>query len=353
MQGPLCVTIAVTSLGLGAACVTPGGSSDSNSPFDVTPIVLDLGNPGEVGPDQQRFLPGVEALRDSVDSGENDDARRILARLRARGPGEQVSDLLDAFERILDGRDLADRIDVRLLAQEVDGSPGDYLVSVRLVSTDPQPVAVRPAAVRLRVAFTSVDPLGAAQRSLRFVNVDADLNLDLEQDQAREVELVEVTLPTPSGMLALDAQFRLEFLATELQQDGRSLPASNMSAPELTLVRLVGYISSDSISPQELARYVDASKIRRPALMERAVRVVPSRRDEALDLLAPMIARMSMPGVQELTPALRWLTGVSSPGGDPEAWHRWMAARTAGQQSGASRDPATVAGRGLDLPRSR
>jgi len=352
MNGPLCVTLAVTSLALAAACVTPSGPS--NSPLTTGRVIIQAApGDGTVAEDQMRYLPAVEALRDAVEARQDLEARRILARLRAMSPGPEVQALMAAFERILDGRSLSKKIDMRLVAREHSETPGDYRLLVELTSRDPDPISMRPAGARLRVGYTSVDPMGSAQTAIQYVSVDGLNRIELEQDETQVLELVDVSPPQPTGMLALEGDFRLEFLATELIHEGRSLPANEMPGPATTIVRLAGYIPNGTIEPSELFRYIEAGDVHIPALMERTVRILPERRDETLDLLDPLIAKLANPDLKELVPALRWLTGASSPGGDPDAWRRWMAhrgSRGAGASAGADGD---LAERGLDLPRPR
>lgn len=352
MNGPLCITLVAASLVLAAACVAPSGPSAS--PLDAGRVVIQAapGN-GEVAPDQVRFLPGVEALRDAVEAREDAEARRILARLSAMAPGPEVQALMDAFERILDGRALAARIESSMSARESADTPGEYRLVLALTSRDPDPIDMRPAGIRLRVAYTSVDPLGSAQSAIQYVSVDGLDRILLEQDETVELELVDVSPPQPAGMLALEGDFRLEFLATELRHEGRSLPANDMPGPETTIVRLAGYIPNGSIEPSELLRYVESGEVHVPALMERTVRILPARRAEALELLTPLIAKLATPDLKELVPALRWLTGAASPGGDPEAWRAWIARRSALDESGQPRKTTDLAERGLDLPRPR
>ncbi|MCA8981812.1 MAG: hypothetical protein H6831_06865 [Planctomycetes bacterium] len=352
MNGPLRVTLALACTLQAAACVAPGGPSAS--PLQTGRVVIQAGPAdGEVAPDQQRFLPGVEALRDAVEARQDAEARRILARLRAMSPGPEVQGLMDAFERILDGRALAQRIETSLIAREHPETPGDYRLVLRLESREPEPIRMHPAGARLRVAYTSVDPLGSAQSAVQYKSVDGLDVIELEQDVPVEIELVDVTPPEPAGMLALEGDFRLEFLATELRHQGRSLPANEMPGPETTVVRLAGYIPNGTIEPAELLRYVEAGDVHTPALMERTVRILPARRAETLELLEPLVAKLATPDLAELVPALRWLTGVVSPGGDPEAWRRWMAHRATTGEADGSGDGGDLAGRGLDLPRAR
>lgn len=346
MQGPSRIASAAAGFVLAVGCASQGGPGPSDDFAVPGPIVLSSGDGGPVRDEELRFVPAVDALRASVEAGRDQEARRILGRIRAMGPTERVEGLLDAFERILDGRALAERIAGTLEARELEGRRGVYRLSLELESSAGEPIVIVPAGVRLRVVYTSVDPLGSAQRAVQYASVDRIERFALDPGDPRRWDLVELEPPRPAGMLALDARFELEFLLPQIEHEGRSLPASTLVGPTANVVRLAGYLPTGPIDPTELERYVAEGDVRVPALMERTVRIPPALRDQALERLGPLVARLSSPDLEELVPALRWLTGATSPGGDPEAWRRWMAARGRGAATADASD------RGLDLPRS-
>ena len=70
----------------------------------------------------------------------------------------------------------------------------------------------------------------------------------------------------------------------------------------------------------------------------------PARREEALDLLTPVLLRRSRLELAPLVPTLRWLSGQRELGADSEAWWRWLEQRRDGK-----RDVPDQGG-GLDLP---
>ncbi len=110
------------------------------------------------------------------------------------------------------------------------------------------------------------------------------------------------------------------------------------------VVRLAAFLPTTTVAPEELVDYIETGEVHLLPLMERAVRIAPSSRDEAVDLLAPLVAGLAEPEAREIVPALRWLTDIAEPGGDPTAWKAWFARR------GAKTTPS----RGLlDLPSSK
>jgi hypothetical protein len=120
----------------------------------------------------------------------------------------------------------------------------------------------------------------------------------------------------------------LEILPGEFRtDDDRFLPAQHIPIEQLELVRLGSYLPTAPVEPQELKAYVETGRMFVPALMERAVRIPPERREEALDLLSPLVERMNVMDLEALVPALRWLARTSRPAGDPDAWRQWMSNR--------------------------
>ncbi len=347
MTGPFRVTLLLAGILSATGCVT----QDGPTPLEGAQRVVLADGSGLSEDDRARFLPALDALSASVAAGEDDEARRILRRLEAMSPPVEVLELLDAFERILDGRAVVERLETALIAQEVAERPGDYRVLLAITANEPEDVVFAPAGARLVVTYTSVDPVGSEQRAAQHTTIDGVADLRLAPGETSTLPLIEVTAPAPTGMLALDATFRLEFLAGEVRTGGRALPVNEFPAPEVSVVRLAGYLPTGALPPEELVRYVDAGDVRPPALLERAVRIPPELREDALDALEPLVARLPLPELSELVPALRWLSGTSAPGGDPEAWRAWMARRaSAGDASTSSAGPGPGS---LDLPSTR
>ena len=100
-------------------------------------------------------------------------------------------------------------------------------------------------------------------------------------------------------------------------------------------------MGGSSSEPAELARYASGATPWLPALLERAVRVAPERRGEALDLLAPLVETSTPAQIERLAPALRWLSGASDPEAGHLGWKSWFRDR--------ARPPEPESGSGLDI----
>jgi len=277
----------------------------------------------------EEFAPALEAIRIAIEAGDDVVARRALQYLFARQPEGRTLELALAFERILDGRLRCEWLDLDLEATELpDVGPAQYSLELLVTNTGPLPLVLRSGGARLVVHQYAVDPNGSDQRGSRRDAVPFPEQLELASGQTLRLEVARLALEPPPAVLAFASTLRLEVMPGEfVEPDGRYLPAQEVEEPTLEIVRLAGYLSAQAVEPQALADYVAEGRLFVPALLERAVRIPPERRGEALDLLTPLIDRLDIVELELLVPALRWLAGTGTPGGSPETWRGWMKAR--------------------------
>lgn len=294
----------------------------------------------------QEFLPALEALEQAVRDGDEVVARSILEHLYARHPEGRALELARSFERILDGRALVRDLDLRLEGKESAEAAGQYTVTLVASHHREEELRLRAGAARLRETLYGVQPDGAEQRESTSRALDELGDLRLPAGEETRVALAELYLPSPPGTLAQRARLELELFVGELEVDERVLPAQQVPVAPAECVRLASFLPATAVEPSELLRYVLDERVRRPALMERAVRIAPARRAEALDLVAGRLDELSVVTLGELVPALRWLSGTDGPGGDPEEWHDWLAARAkrraAAAESGGRSGPLSI-----------
>lgn len=275
-------------------------------------------------------LPALEALERAVQDGHEAAARAILQRLYAREPKGRALAIAQSYERILDGRMLARDLRLALVAEEDPTRAGRYRLA--LLASQPREfeLCVRPGAARLCQEFCAVDPDGSERRGASSRALDGLAELRLPPGVEARSELAEVDLELPRGGLAARLELVLELLPGEIVVEGRSLPAQELRVAPLELVRTASFLPEPRVEPAELERYACSGRVRVEALMERAVRIAPERRDEALDLFARRAAELSSVTLEEIAPALRWLSGDRRCGRDAQAWRRWLGARAAG-----------------------
>lgn len=319
-----------------AAAPGPGGPGSG-------PVVLGAGQAGgEELPAQvpEELVPAFEAVRTALEEGEDLVARRALERLLPRVPEGPPRELALAYERVLDGRERCGWIERELVATEApELGPARYRLELVLTNRGPAPLRLETAGARLVVRQVAVDEAGFDRRGSLRNGVELPGRLELAPDEPWRREVAALDLEPPAGVLAFSSVLRLALLPGEFAEpDGRYLPAQDLETPPVELVRLAGFLPSDPVPPEELARYVERGRLSTPALLERTVRILPARRDEALDLLTPLVPRLPRVEQELLVPALRWLAGTPRPGGSPESWLRWLESRAAARARGEEPD---------------
>ena len=313
----------------GAGCAAPDAASGSASP------------PSLRGP-EARYLPLFEALRETTNAHEDATARRIALNLRARiaadrargitSGTEEALVLLKSFETVLRGRALVDSLEVELVARPLGGRPlgGRNVVELvlRLRSAEGEPFVLRPGAPVLRTVRVSRAPDGREGRVTRRTSVSGCERLELAGEEWREIALGPMATTIPRAAMATQTRWTLELGFGEARQGGRSYPAADLASVSLERVDLAAFLPNAAIEPAELARFAAREEFALAPLLERTVRIVPERRGEALDLLAPLVERMTAEELERLVPVLRWLSGVATPVRDPLAWREWIRRRT-------------------------
>lgn len=275
------------------------------------------------------FVPALDAIRLALETGDQLNARRSLALLLMRQPTGRTLELARGFERIIDGRQRISWLELELQAIENPEKSGEVRLELAISQVGPEDLRLRPGGARLRVAQYAVDPDGRERRGTRRDGVPFPEEMLLERgaDPLR-FEVAQVQLEAPADLLALSYDFTLEILPGEfVASDGRYLPVQNIPPPEIELVRLAKVLPTSSVPPEELVSYVQRGRIFVPALLERAVRIAPAERERALDLLTPVALDLNNVEFELLIPALRWLARTVRPGGDPDAWRRWLEER--------------------------
>jgi hypothetical protein len=334
----LCATPAALSL-----VATSCRSTDGQSPVDtVVP-------PGD-GPSAEAFL--LNSLGRTVEAREDDVARRLLVRLRAMRPSDQVVKIADAYERILDGRALVATLDlslaVRAEAEDVPGAErGARAWRVVLVAQTgaERPLDLNTGPATLEVERTTVDGAGRERVDRQTRSFAMVSELALPAQGVREVELDRVEEAFPPGALAQRWRWRLKMRAGEIEDAGRSYPAMRVRVTPVETSRIAPGLRRQTVTPEELAAEMAGGRLELQAALELAVCVRSEERQNALDAISEVVEDLPLPAVARLAPALRWLAPDADAGGDPVAWKAWLRRRPS--QGGPSRGGDS----GLVLPR--
>ena len=286
-----------------------------------------------------RFRPLLVALKDATEAHEDDSARGIARNLRRRIEAERraadgdpsatddVLEFLEAFERILQGRLLVDSLDLELFLRS-DEATQHTRVLLRARTSRATQVELRPGPALLRTHRILLLPDGRETRTVLTQGVGNLASLSLDSDGWLEVPLASFSSTIPGNALAARTSWSLGFRSGEILEEGVSSPAMNVPVLPVERVDLAYFLPTAPIEPMELASYVQRADVSLPPILERTVRVLPERREEALNLIAPLVEGWTAEQIERVVPSLRWLSRVDFPGRDPLLWREWLRNRT-------------------------
>jgi hypothetical protein len=272
----------------------------------------------------ESLQPAFSALKAALDEGSDDVARMILARLRPRCQDELSLHIVQGYERILAGRSLRDATKAALLIVEVEDG---FDVNLSLQQRVYPLVELAPGYVRVEWTAWSIDTLGrqSAQVDGRILRVPVAWQIPAG-------ETLSVVLGTDSprigeGALAVRVEWKISLGAGSAFVGGERFPLQDLQVEDGVVVRLSKDLPTGPVEPAELFRYASSEAVNRPALLERAVRILPLRYEETLDLLAEGEAEFSPAAMRDLVPVMAWLTGSSGISATGEEWRGWLQKR--------------------------
>lgn len=293
------------------------------------------------------FEEALRALRVAVEERDDDLARSILDRVLAREPTGATLRQAEAFDRILGGRALARDLDLRL---ESVVHAGGTRVDVVLRASHPlaEELVLRCGGGRLSMHQLAVDERGRQQTVAETLALDTLRELRIPPGEGSSLVLGRFPLEV-GGALAVRIHWSLRLGSGEFVLGRRRYPAMLLGAEPCEAVRLAAFLPEAPVGPEVLAEYLDAGRFATAPMLERAVRIEPERREEALDLLTPVLQRMDRIDLERAVPALRWLSG--HPGGlrDPSEWEGWLEERARRRAPTPPPDPLDLPS-ALDLP---
>ena len=335
-----------------------------------------------------RYAPTLSALGQAVSEEDNELARGILRNLRGRIeaeralwrrrasspesvstaelgsiPGGRALELLDAYERILDGRACWQAARLELRAKRVAES---RTVELELwVESDwPTALEFRPGPATLGMQTSTVAADGRQAHHTSSTGITSIEHFHVEPGSATVIPLGRYEVLVPERTLATRDRWTLGLRSGEVIDRERLLPVGPLAATPCHWVERAAFLPSSPIRPAELLEYVETHRgsavpavssaeleaydrelLRYTApLMECVVRIEEADREEAIQLLRAEITRATDAEVARLQPALRWLMQTSRPGSDPEHLRRW-----AREPEGEPESPAGEY-EGLDMP---
>ena len=290
----------------------------------------------------ESLQPAFAELKAALDEGSDDIARMILARLRPRCQDELSLHVIDGYERILAGRSLRDSMDAALLVVEVEDG---FDVSLSLQQQGHPLVELAPGYVRVEWAAWSIDTLGrqSTQVGGRIVRVPS--SWQLHAGEALSVSLGEDSPRMGEAALAVRVEWKISLGAGSASVGAERFPFQGLQVQDFVLVRLSKDLPTGPVEPAELFRYALSDSVSRPALLERAVRILPLRYEEALDLFAEMEPKFSPAAMRAMVPAMAWLTGSTGIPATGEEWRAWLQNRLVVKEQSGNLDLPDDTGR--------
>lgn len=296
----------------------------------------------ELEPFEAAFAELSSALR----AGDDELARSILAYASARGPRGAALEIAERFARRLEARARVARLELTL--EEAPSGAADG-IKVELVARNlgEERAELRSPGAALDHRIVGLTPDGVEQRRGQRLFVDALDRLVLRAGEERRISLGSFPAPM-AGYIALRGEWRLSAATGLVRIDGLELQADELRIAPLESTRLDPRLPAAPIEPRNLVEYVRRGAPSMPSFLERAVRIAPERRAEALDLLAPALLERPQLELARAAPVLRWLSGESVGDGfgeDAQRWRAWLIERGAPAET----SPATE----LELPAER
>lgn len=287
-----------------------------------------------------RYEPSFLAVQAALDDRDTASAEAVLVRLRSQLERESVSgtgevarearaavQLADGFDRIIAGRKRLEALEMELeLLPEGEGSgggAGNHTLHLLVTNRWDAELKLVPGPANLILARTQVDQAGRQAGVTRSLTLDP-IRVSVPPGATERVELGTFASRVSGDALAERLTFRLEVRSGELEEDGSSFPAQRYGVEPLEYVGLAPFLPNGALEPAELAGYLQRPEPASAPIMERAIRILPNRRMEALELLEPLVQRATEQEFQRMAPALQWLAPEGPGVSGREPWLRWL-----------------------------
>lgn len=303
------------------------------------------------------YQASFEAVKSALDTDETAVARRALQRLQvrleadlastptmqaARERGDSLSALVlagdlpsrrgvqaaiqiaDGFERVIDGRARTEALDLGL---ELTRRDGEELVDVALVARSawPAPLTLRPGPGLLHVRRTSIEPrtgdIAAAESDLPLEDL---VVLEVPPGGEARTTVATIEIAVPVGAIATRLSASLSFNGGLVVEAGERYPARDRLVPRASRTDFPGWVPLGYVDPLLLGQLARRGDAPLAMVLEHAVRIAPTRVEDALDQLGLAAEVLPPDGVRVLVPALRWLVGDMSIGLDEREWRAWL-----------------------------
>ncbi|QDV07568.1 hypothetical protein Poly30_30940 [Planctomycetes bacterium Poly30] len=279
---------------------------------------------------QQRLAVDRATAPTLAEARQRDDdiaARTLGGELPSAENVQAALKMAEGFERVIEGRLRMAAIEMEL---ELERKPGTEVIEIYLVakSTWPQPLVLEPGAGRLEVLRASLEPrTGGERREARIRALEGGTRLEIPARGTVRALLTEVPVEVPVGSIATRMETQVTFNGGTVSEGDLMLPMREEDLPRTRRTDLAGWVPTSLVEPVELAELVERGGAPLAALLERAVRISPTRRDETLDRLGKVVQTLPIDAFHSIVPALRWIVGTNEFGRDEKRWRDWLIER--------------------------
>ncbi|MEO0650177.1 MAG: hypothetical protein AAFZ65_05825, partial [Planctomycetota bacterium] len=310
-----------------------GGTAGCATPPDVRAERLEVEEGTPFAPVDLILL---EDLRGAWNDGDLALVERLIERARATSTDPRVLDAADDYERRLLGYQLSRSLDLSLRVGAAEDDPRLTRVALVVVNRDPRALTVNLLTPTLERRVVSLSSLGLESRQ-RQDDVLTDFEpIAVPGSGEASVELAR--FQRASGGIASRERYTLDPAGAWLSLGDDLLPVDELPIATAGRTGIASILPSSPVPPEALIEYLDdpralelPEEVFMPALLERTVRIHPSERERAIELLGEHVEGWGDDRVARAAPALRWVTDALEPGGDPRAWRIWFASRSSGR----------------------
>lgn len=247
--------------------------------------------------------------------------------LPSRESVEAALAMADGFERIVDGRLRIASVELAVDLVRVQGAEEvEVVLSGR--SDWHEPLTVRPSAASIVVERISLEPrTGMEQLSSGRAALPDTPELELPARGEANTVVAVLPIQVPTGAIATRMRVDLACNGGTIAEDGDAFPARTIEVALGERTDIPAWIPAGVVDPVELVDVVERGNAPLALVLECAVRIQPSRRDEALDRLGYAVQTLPLDSMRTLVPALRWLVGTDEFGRNERAWRDWLVQR--------------------------
>ncbi len=233
----------------------------------------------------------------------------------------------EGFERVIAGRLRMAAIELSL---GLERQPGSETVNVLLFakSSWEEPLVLEPGAGRLEILRVSLEPrTGSERREARIRALESGTRLELPPGERVQVTVTEVPIEVPVGAIATRMEAQVTFNGGTVAEGRFSLPMREQVLPKAKRTDLAGWVPTSLVEPLDIVELMQRGDAPLPAILERAVRISPTRRAETLDRLGKAVRTLPVDSFHSMVPALRWIVGTNQFGRDEKRWREWLIER--------------------------